>query len=320
MTAPDLRESDWLEVLERDYLGSFIREGGAVVKVAVVAPEQVPSVSAQIRTIAERNGFPVAEVGAEVARVYYMDRLFNSVASQIDWRELAQRLMRRALVERGYTLPDGSLELRRVAAANQVEVGQVQVYCEQFLAREVLRDYALARDFRVAMAHLCMAAVEPDDLRLELAERILEWLRGELRTITALRRAQIFERINRYSARALLNSTVWWARRTGNSGLVVCVDVSRLASSKPRPGPEGTMLRPPSRMAVADTYEMMRQCLDGTDEAEGLLLVFLVGQEFVTDERRGMRIYPALELRLTDDVHDRSRANPFAPMVRLGQL
>lgn len=319
MTAPDLRESEWLEVLDTEYLGSFVRDGGASVKVAVVAPEQVSSLDSRIRTIAERNGFLVAEVGGEVAKVYYMDRLFNSVACQINWQELAQRLMRRALVERGYSLPDGSLELRRVAAANQVEVGQVQVYCEQFLAREVLRDYDLARDFRVAMSHLCMAAVEPDDLRLELAERILEWLRGGLRTITALRRAQIFERVNRYSARAMLNSAVCWARRTGNSGLVVGVDVSRLASTKPRPGPEGTMLRPPSRMAVADTYEMMRQCLDGTDETEGLLLVFFVGQEFVTDDRRGMRIYPALELRLTDDVHDRARANPFAPMVRLAQ-
>lgn len=317
MTAPDLRESDWLEVLGKDYLGTFIHEGGAAVKVAVVAPERVAGIGSHLRAISEEKGFLVAEVGSEVARVYYMDRLFNSVASQIDWQSLAERLMRRALVERGYSLPDGSLELRRVAAANQVEVGQVQVYCEQFLAREVLRDYTLARDFRVCMSHLCMAAVEPDDLRLELAERLMEWLRGDLRTITTLRGAQIFERINRYTARALLNSTVCWARRTGNSGLVVSVDLSRLASSKPHPGPEGTMLRPPSRMAVADTYEMMRQCLDGTDETEGLLLVFLVGNEFVTDERRGMRIYPALELRLTDDVHDRARANPFAPMVRL---
>jgi hypothetical protein len=65
-------------------------------------------------------------------------------------------------------------------------------------------------------------------------------------------------------------------------------------------------------------WETLRQFVDGTDDMTGGLLVFLVGRDFVTDDARGLQAYPALHLRLTDDVRDRRRANPLAAMVRIG--
>jgi hypothetical protein len=167
------------------------------------------------------------------------------------------------------------------------------------------------------MNQLCRSAVERDQLLSELAARVTEWLKGDLRTVGALRSAMIFERINRYNSRAMFISLGEWVRLAGRSGLLVVVDVSRFASGRSVAGADGTEIRPPSRAAIMDTYEMMRQCIDGTDEMSGLGICFLTGPEFLRDETRGMRAYPALEQRLTDDVRDRRRGNPHAPMVRM---
>jgi hypothetical protein len=39
--------------------------------------------------------------------------------------------------------------------------------------------------------------------------------------------------------------------------------------------------------------------------------------ELVTDERRGVPAYSALQLRVADEVRDRHRANPYAALIRL---
>jgi hypothetical protein len=188
---------------------------------------------------------------------------------------------------------------------------------EQLLTGSVIRDYAMARDFRMAMGQLCRSVVERDDVLRETAQRIEKWLTGDLRTISALRSVRIFERINRYNARSMLASLGRWATSAGRAGLLVTVDITRFPAGGFSAAADGTVVRPPTLAAVMDTYEMMRQCIDGTDEMSGLAVCFVAGPEFVVDEKRGMRAYPALEQRLTDDVRDRRRGNPQAPMVRL---
>jgi P-loop Domain of unknown function (DUF2791) len=317
MNELEIEPQEWLDIFERDYLASFVREGGAATKVLVVEPELAPELARRLLAVAERNGLLTAHVDQTVQRVYYMDRLFNEVARQIEWRRLANDFMRGALRSHGYAMPDGDPVVDEVAAANSIDVGQVRITVQQLLSNSVIKEYTMARDFRVAMNQICRAAVERDDLLTELAARVVEWLRGDLRSVRPLRSAMIFERINRYNARSMLASLGQWVRRAGKSGLLIAVDVSRFASGRPILGMDGTQMRPPSKAAVMDAYEMMRQCIDCTDEMYGVGICFLTGPEFVQDDRRGMRAYSALEQRLTDDVRDRRRSNPHAPMVRI---
>ncbi len=317
MNELELAPQAWLDIFERDYLASFVRDGGATTKVLVVEPEVATELSARLSAVAERNGLLTAHVDQTVHRLYYMDRLFNEVARQVEWSRLATDFMRTALRSHGYTMPDGEPVVDEVAATNSIDVGQVRITVQQLLSSSVSNDYTMARDFRVAMNQICRAAVERDDLLTESAARVVEWLRGDLKSIHALRSAMIFERINRYNARSMLASLGRWIRRAGSSGLLIVVDVSRFASGRAVAGPDGAEMRPPSQAAVMDTYEMMRQCVDGTDEMYGIAICFLAGPELVQDDRRGMRAYPALEQRLTDDVRDRRRSNPHAPMVRI---
>jgi hypothetical protein len=285
--------------------------------VLVVQPEMASELARTLSAVADRDGLLTAYVDQTVHRVYYMDRLFNEVAKQIDWVRLARDFMRGALRSHGYAMPDGDPVVDEVAAANSMDVGQVRITVQQLLTNSVIKDYTMARDFRVAMNQICRAAVERDDLLNESAAHVVDWLRGDLRSVRTLRSAMIFERINRYNARSMFASLGQWVRRSRSAGLLIVVDVSRFASRRPIAGPDGTEIRPPSQAAVMDTYEMMRQCIDGTDEMYGVAICFLTGPEFVQDDKRGMRAYSALEQRLTDDVRDRRRSNPHAPMVRI---
>jgi hypothetical protein len=317
MNGLEITPDEWLDVFERDYLSSFIREGGAAIKVLVAEPEVATRLAPNLRAVAERNGLLSVHVDQAVQRVYHMDRLFNAVAKQIDWCRLASDCMRHHLGLHGYTLPEGEPIIDEIAEINSIDLGQVRITVEQVVSNSVIKDYAMARDFRVAMGQMCRASVARDELLSETAQRVQEWLKGDLKGIRALRSAMIFERINRYNARSMLASLGRWVRGAGRTGLLLSVDVSRFASGRTSVGPDGMEMRPPTQAAVMDTYELMRQCIDGTDEMSGIAVCFLAGPEFVQDEKRGMRAYAALEQRLTDDVRDRRRSNPLAPMVRI---
>lgn len=70
-------------------------------------------------------------------------------------------------------------------------------------------------------------------------------------------------------------------------------------------------------VTVLDAYELLRQFIDGTDEMEGLLVIVLASKDFLNDDKRGLRGYDALKLRIWDEVRDRQRQNPLASLVRL---
>jgi hypothetical protein len=155
---------EWLDIFERDYLASFVREGGAATKVLVVEPEMASELARKLAGVADRDGLLTAYVDQTVHRVYYMDRLFNEVAKQIEWLRLARDFMGAALRSHGYAMPDEDPVVDEVAAANSIDVGQARITVQQLLTSTVIKDYTMARDFRVAMNQICRAAIERDDL------------------------------------------------------------------------------------------------------------------------------------------------------------
>jgi hypothetical protein len=113
----------------------------------------------------------------------------------------------------------------------------------------------------------------------------------------------------------MILSTAAFVRKAGGQGLAVVADISRYALARPIDDGRNRY----SKSAALDMWETLRQFIDGTDDLSGGLFVFLVGPEFVENDERGLRGYNALHLRLTDDVRDRRRANPLAPMVRVAE-
>lgn len=317
MSELELGTDAWLGALRSEYLESFVREGGAAVKVAVVpAPEASVALARRLLAEARERGFVAAGVDAASCKVHLLHNLFHEVARQLDWEGLALDFVKRLALGAGLALPaDGALDVEAIARASEQDATIVRQDVRLALTRQLMRDRTLSRQFRLGVLALCKAVTEPDELRVELAAHVRLWLRGELPRVGPLRDAFIHQRIDRHSARTMLLSTAAFVRKAGREGLVVTVEVSRYALARPLDDGRNRY----SKSAALDMWETLRQFIDGTDDLSGGLFVFLVGREFVEDDQRGLRGYNALHLRLTDDVRDRRRPNPLAPMVRIGE-
>jgi hypothetical protein len=314
----EIQSTDWLAVIEADYLRSFVPDGGATVKFAVPVEGETgrAALAERLGSLATAADFVVVGVDSRVARLHLIDQLFFHVARQVDWDVLTDAFLRRLFGEHGFRLPeDGRLEVGAIADVNQLDPGELDYQVERLLNDALLRNFTLSYEFRLAMKRLCEAHLRPDSAAGPLAEPLRAWLRGELRAISALRGARIYKKIARHTARHMLFSLARWTRLCGRTGLVLMLDIGRYTEGTRPAEPDGSFYY--ANSATLDLYEVLRQCIDATDELGNCLLLVLAAPSFLTDDRRGVNRYDALRLRISDEVHDRSRVNPLAALVRI---
>lgn len=308
---------DWLAVLRKEYLQGFIKNGGAGVK--FVVPWEHPEhqmLRESLNEISQAEGYAFATVDAASTRVHMVDKLFNEVARQIAWDDLAYDFLCSTLLESDYLIPAEreSFSLSQIAYLNGLDVGEMRAVINNRLRERLSRDYSMTHEFRQAMLKLCQAQLDPQDVGVGVSQAVKEWLRGELKLISPLKSASIFQKIGRHNARDMLSSLCHWLHATGKSGLVVALDISRFLEEK-RPGESDQSLYY-STASVVDGYEVLRQFIDSTDELQHCLIVVFAPPEFLNHEQRGVRKYDALYLRIWDEVRDRQRVNPLASLVR----
>lgn len=254
----EMQSSTWLDAIRRDYLDDFIREGGAAVKVAVTEEDAARHrLRDEIRHLGTVSGYRVAVVDAAETKIQMIDRVFHTVAAQMPWEETARAFLARTVVDEGYQLPadPANLTLAALAEANDVPERRLNTSISDILWRSLFRDYQMSQEFRLAMVRLCRAQLYPDD-EPAVTEAVLSWLRGELRRISELKRALIFQRIARHNARHMLASLAHWLRITGSAGLLLILDIARAPLNVPRDRRDGGIYY--SRPATFDVYETLR--------------------------------------------------------------
>lgn len=313
-----LRPADWLATVEREYLRDFIPHGGSAVKFAVVStPDAGVQIQDDLLALARDHNCLNAQADAATTKVHMIDQLFFAVARQIDWDDLARRFLGRLLAEGGFSVPSGTapLDYPTIAAANDYSEPELRRDIRLLLTSRVFRDYAMAQEFRIAMVRLCQAQLEAGGSAIPEADAVKEWLRGELRLITLLKAALIFQRIARHNARDMFLSLAHWIRLAGYQGFVLTLNLERYFVERWPGERDGTLLYTPT--ATMDAYEVFRQFIDAADQMEGCLLVVIAPLPFLVDPKRGLERYDPLKLRIWDEVRDRRVANPLASLVRL---
>lgn len=311
---------EYAEFLDREYLGSYVAGGGAAVKFTVAADDEAArAIGEAIGGRAQAGGYQTARVDAAVTRVHMIDQVFFEVARQVDWDALAAQAVREAWAAIAHPAPEGSdqLGVEAVAAHHGVEPGELTRDVNRELQQRIYRDYAMVQEFRIAMLRLCQAQLATGQVTDTEHAAVLDWLRGDLRRITLLRSALIFRRIGRHNARQLLFSLAHWLSVNSRSGLVLELDIRRLAVAR-RPPPDERSGVYYTKAALLDAYELLRQLVDNTDEAAHCCVVVIAAPEFLTDINRGLDAYQALKLRIYDEVRDVRRDNPYSSLIRLG--
>jgi hypothetical protein len=210
--------------------------------------------------------------------------------------------------------PSEPLTTTRLAELNAAPEPLLRTELRRALEHELFEDYAMSREFRLAILALCWAHLEPTD-NPALERSVKAWLVGELRLVSEVKRALIFQKVNRHNARHMLFSLAHWLTLAGKAGLVVILDVARYAEAV-RPAERGAG-NYYTTSATMDLYELLRELIDATDEARACCVSVLVGPDFLQDERRGVRSYQALYFRIWDEVYDRNRENPFSSLMRI---
>ena len=318
MTGTTLSAAEYLDFVEREYLTGYIEGGGAAVKLLAVGDDAThEQLSRGFASLGD--GFAFAVVDAATTRIHLVDQLFTAIARQLDWVGLASAVVRSALERAGFPAPDGNadIDLNAIARRHDVDAAELYRSVRRALEQIVLRDTALSHEFRVAMLRLCQERLGRGDVSRTERETVIGWLHGERLSAAALRKVSLQAKVNRHNARPLLLSLTRWLRIAGRRGLVLQVNLDRIAIAR-RPPPGLRDGHYYAKAAALDAYEMLRQLIDATDEFEGLFTAALLPSSLIHDEVRGLATYTALQLRVVDEVRDRRRVNPYATMVRIG--
>jgi len=315
MTVP---AHEWLELIEREYLTGFIVAGGGAVKFAVGDAHQLEIVARVLDLLSERHGLAHVAIDAVTTRVHMIQDVFFAIAGALDWDAMAQCFVESLFGRMGYEwpCPGEAVPIQVVAERNRVDVTLLRRDFRQWLSAEVMQDTEMTQDFRMAVTQLCLQRLEPEDAQLGITTPVLQWLRGELRRIGALKQTFITARITRHNARAMLRSLCRWLRLCGRQGLFAALDIRQLSRPVAAVG-DGIRYSPG---AVLDVFEVLRQIIDDSEHFGGLLLVVLADQSLIGDDpKRSLNAYFALKMRIWSDVRPEGRDNPLAPLVVLAE-
>jgi hypothetical protein len=309
---------DYVRFLEHDYLHGYLEDGGSALKFVVPADDGAANYFIEaFSSTAQSAGFATAKVDAAETRVHLLEQVFFAVARQLDWDGLASTATHKALAEAGYPAPAEGLGLDSLASHYGVDPRELKRDVDRQLQQQVNRDYAMVQEFRTAMLRLCQAQLRSGQVVDAEHIAVLEWLRGELRHISVLRSALIFRKIGRHNARHLLFSLAHWLAVNDRAGFALVLDTRRLGFAR-RPSPEERRGHYYTRSALLDTYEVLRELVDNTDEMANCMVIVVASPTFLSDPSRGLDAYHALKLRIFDEVRDLKRDNPYSALIRLG--
>ena len=306
---------EWLRFIDSEYLSTFIKDGGASVKFAVTPEQKKPELYSALKAQCQELDYIFVELDAISSRVHMPQDIFFALARQIDWRLLARRMVLRLAEERGFNvneidLTDNSENIfRALGLANSLEARFILQDLRQAIEARVYKNQQMARDFKVAMTHLCTNMGSE-----ESTQPLLDWLTGENTRIGNVRTFYIRTSINRTTARHFIESAMYWVRHVGFAGTVVLLDNTRVTVGR-NPKDEKRYY---TRAMTIDHYELLREFIDDVDRLTGTMIAVVTNSDFVDDHSiRSWKIYPALQTRIMDDVRDRNLINPVAALMRL---
>lgn len=311
--------TNWTEAIDRFYLNDFIKSGGSAFKLLLTeSAEQTGNVLGSLRSLAEKNGCLYMSVSAAETRIDRIDQVFFAIARQVDWESLITRDAINFLRERDYILPEGTelSDTETIAAANGLQQDELLRELRRATTQEIVKDRNMCKEFRTALAQLRKARFFPRAVTPSDTETISSWLQGDKVSASALRELRIYSKIGRHNARDMLRALSHWLGTSLGSGLVVGIDLSALLLVKPRGMADDLMTLRYSRAALLDAYEVLRQFIDETDEITHSLVCAVAPAEIETDEKRSVFTYYALQSRLFNEVHDTTRQNLLATMLR----
>jgi hypothetical protein len=305
----------WLDRFQSHYLAGYILSGGSKVKVLVgdEGSGKTHLIHCALSD-ARRLGYETAYVSArEERKLNDVPSLYRSIAGQIRQREFVQGLCRRVAERLGYGAEryDGESNLVSLMVEDEHIQRTEALRLIRTTTGELLHDEDLSPSF-VAFVYAVVAAQLAGTVSAELVSTAMKWLSGEKLARFEKQSTNLFERLQKTNARTWLNGLVRLLKLAGKKGLVVALDDLEVITER---DPRTNAYRyTPS--AVKDTCELIRQLIDDAELLESFVLL-IAGRPGILreDERRSLRSYEALWMRLQSGLVPTGAFNPFNDIV-----
>jgi len=292
----------------------YVAEGGSCVKWITGRPGSGKStLLAALRRHAQPLGFLSAAVSAAEVPVGRFDEFYRAIA-----RQLAPEVAAKAVAEgmardlgraSWFALPGGpTLEDDLIGSGRPAEAVRSDLQAKLYSLHQkpdIIDPVATA--LRRMVEPFLRGAIVPESDAISR-----RWLLGEKVSASERRRAGIRVPVDRYGARDIFRSLLAVLRLGGKKGAVITVDDLEALLTKEEPVKY-------TRMRRDDAYEGIREFIDDLGTLPGLFLVYAGRGEVFTDERAGLRSYPALAMRVTNEVRSR-RLNLLNDVQNLDDL
>lgn len=227
----------------------FVRDGGAKIKLVVGATGAGKThFLGNLLAAANDEGFLTAHVDAAVRPLGGFDLLYQALAAELDFADLARRFAERVLHELGYPHPvlGPGETLAAWAAARGHEVRPLRVKWDEACYRRLAANPDLDYGYAAGLMRWCEGVLwdnagVPDEgtaPRGGQAGGLLEhWLRGGRVGMRDCNRLRLRRCADRFTARLWLRSLLYFIRMAGLPGLVAALDgLDVLGDGRPRRG------------------------------------------------------------------------------------
>ncbi|MBE7560666.1 DUF2791 family P-loop domain-containing protein [bacterium] len=311
----------WLERVREHYLENFIRHGGSKVKLVVGGAGTGKShLLRWIAATAARMDYatvflslrePDAETG-DLLRFSNIVEFYKAVAKRLDLNSLWSGVCTRVVRELGYKPEDYDFD--RPIISMLVERERLPIAEAKRRLSEATASAWSHCGLSLAFVTFCfrLVACRGESIEQARADLCFRWLSGEKLDLADARRVMLFERLSKPNARVWLYSLVRMLTLAGWSGVVVLIDDLDFL-------PDGLNLqtgRPfytPNQ--CKDIWESMRQLIDEGEKLPHLFVVLGGRSPFIEDEKKGVKSYEALWMRLQSGLAPGTDFNPWRDIV-----
>ena len=310
---------DLTDFLRKHYLQEYIPQGGSKIKFLTGRAGSGKTHTARIiKADAESEGYVTVYFSAKIVLLYDFREIYLEILRQCDLEKILQGCAEQIIREMNYDpsrIPEGKNFMDYLSDRHEADAltkNTIRVMLREKFTKNPLLDNGFAN---------CCSLLTGSFLGhpyLEQANRDLlyAFLHGD-RTIkiSQIRALGLSaSKISKYNARHLLRSLAEIVRMSGNKGLLVIIDDMETLLNR-----GSVEMVKYTKLRREDTYESIRQLIDDIDSMHNIMFVFGFDRTLIDDEKKGIKSYPALWMRVQNEIHS-ERFNRFADIVDLDSL
>ncbi len=304
------------DFLREKYLLEYIGQGGSKIKCITGKEGSGKSHLLELMAAdASDAGYKAVSFSAKKVWLHDIKELYFETLRSIDIMSCLTGCADRVIRDLGFdpeNIPEGQRFADFLAAEGLLDA-ITKREIRQVLSNIFLKNSLMDHNFAFACSLLTGYLLGYPTLEDPSRELLLGWMMGSKEAkLPALRKLGLSpSRITKYNARHMLRSAAQVLRAAGYTGLFIGIDDLDILVSD-----DSLEELHYTKMRREDAYESLRQLIDDIDTLGGVFFAFAFRRELLEDERRGVKSYQALWMRMQNEISS-ERFNRFADIIDL---